>query len=84
MKLSTKSALICCHSKEGFVIPEPLSNIKLNFFMPEKSEDVYAKVLSKKSEKCSFYIHFTAISLDVKKQIEELCFELTQKSESRD
>ena len=50
-------------------IPPEMSNIKLNLSMPnqspELSEDIYAKVLDRKAEADSFYIHLTFIPPDV-------------------
>ncbi|EDN69317.1 hypothetical protein BGP_5092 [Beggiatoa sp. PS] len=74
MELSAKSALIHCDVEKMFV-PEPLNNIKLNFFMPMQStisEDVYAKVLSQAIDEKSLYIQFTSIPMKIKAQLMEL------------
>jgi class 3 adenylate cyclase len=68
-KLSSTSALICC---ETTPLPEPLSNLKINF-IDISDEDVYAKVLSQGSEKNSLFIHFTSLSVKVKTQLMDFC-----------
>ncbi len=70
-KLSASSALIHC---DTMLIPEPLSNLKINFINISE-EDVYAKVLSKGEE--GLYIHFTSLSFKLKNQLRALT-EVTQ------
>ena len=76
VKLSDNRALLCPNNVGGNVIPEPLSNIKINLLthnsQNEVSEDIYAKVFEKPAEMGSFYIHFTAKPLDVEAKIEAL------------
>jgi PAS domain S-box-containing protein len=74
VKLSAKSALIYCDVEKAF-LPEPLSNIKLNFFMPMQStlsEDIYAKVLRQAIHENHLYIQFTSVPMKVKAQLAEL------------
>jgi len=68
-KLSSTSALICC---ETTPLPEPLSNLKINF-IDISDEDVYAKVLSQGSEENSLSIYFTSLSVKVKTQLMDFC-----------
>ncbi|MBD2385848.1 CHASE2 domain-containing protein [Cylindrospermum sp. FACHB-282] len=65
VKLSAKEAQIYSDST---LVLQPLTNIKLNFFMPDNaaaSEDTYAKILDKSADKDSFYIRFTSIPPEV-------------------
>jgi len=75
-ELSVDGALICCNSVEEHIVPESLSNIRLNLFESDTcsklSEDIYAKVLNKKAEQDCFYINFTAIPTDVKLKLSTL------------
>jgi adenylate cyclase len=80
VKLSPKGAEVRFHNAEEQAVPEPLSNIKLNFLTPnsstEVSDDIYAKVLEKQTRKGNFYIHFTSLPPDVEvmlKQLYESC-----------
>lgn len=73
IKLSAKEAQIY---SESTLILQPLTNIKLNFFMPDNgkiSEDTYAKVLEKPAEKDCFYIRFTSIPPEVEAQFTIIC-----------
>lgn len=73
-KLSAKEAEVCCKDSE-LVVPEALTNVKLNFVWNgegEASEDVYAKVIEKEAENGSFYIHFTAQPPDVRAKLTSL------------
>ncbi|MFB2917517.1 CHASE2 domain-containing protein [Aerosakkonema funiforme] len=71
VELSAKGGKITCESG----IP-PLTNIKLNFLMADESgkpsEDVYAKVIEKKSDSGGFYIYFSAMPPEIEKMIENL------------
>jgi class 3 adenylate cyclase len=70
LKLSVKGALIACEV-EPDLVPEPLENIKLNLLIPGQStvtEDIYAKVLSKKADDYLF-LRFTGISLNITQQL---------------
>ena len=70
VKLSEKEAEIQGINSGGN-IPPALINIKLNFLWDGKeSEDVYGKVLDKKSENGNFYIRFTAKPPDVAAKLE--------------
>ncbi len=75
-KLSDNRALLCPNNVGGNVIPEPLSNIKINLLthnsQNEVSEDIYAKVLEQSAEGRSFYVHFTYIHPDVKARLAQL------------
>ena len=58
VKLSGNRALIYC-DVEKILVPEPLDNLKLNFFLPKQStitEAIYAKVLSYAIYEKSLYI----------------------------
>jgi PAS domain S-box-containing protein len=71
VKLSGKRALIYCDVAQ-ILVPEPLDNLKLNFFLPKQAtitEDIYAKVLSHAISEKSLYIQFTGIPLTVKAQL---------------
>lgn len=63
IKLSAKGAEIRCDDSGEYFIPAPLTNLRLNLFMPnhagEASDDVYAKVLETPASDRSFYIRFT-------------------------
>ncbi len=76
VKLSSTGAEVRSESGEEQAVPEPLSNIKLNLSTPnnptEVSEDIYAKVLDKQTEKGSFYIHFTFLPQDVEARFKAL------------
>ncbi|HEY9614130.1 adenylate/guanylate cyclase domain-containing protein [Allocoleopsis sp.] len=76
VKLSAKGAMLRSENGEGYAVPEPLSNIKLNLLTStnttEFSEDMYAKVLDRSAEKGSFYIHFTAKPPHVEARLNEL------------
>jgi adenylate cyclase len=76
VKLSAKGAQLRSENIEGYGVPEPLSNIKLNFLEPNNptkpSEDIYAKVLEKTAENGSFYIHFTGLPPDVEARLNAL------------
>jgi adenylate cyclase len=76
VKLSNNRALLYPNNVGGNVIPEPLSNIKINLLthnsQNEVSEDIYAKVLEQSAEGRSFYVHFTYIHPDVKARLAEL------------
>ncbi|MBE9563408.1 MAG: nitrate- and nitrite sensing domain-containing protein [Proteobacteria bacterium] len=63
IKLSSTKALICCKNNQ---IPEPLSNLKINF-IGLSEEDVYAKVLNLGDE--GLYIHFTSLSVELRKKL---------------
>ncbi len=63
IKISSNRALIHC---ETTPILEPLSNLKINF-VNLSEEDVYVKVLSREDE--GLYIHFTSLSLKLRKQL---------------
>jgi adenylate cyclase len=63
VKLSEKAAEVRLDFPETASLPKPLTNIKINLFLPSeipvKSLDVYAKVIDKIGETDSFYIRFT-------------------------
>jgi adenylate cyclase len=74
IQLSAKNALIKLEDPE-MTIPEPLSNIKINFFEFNSepiTEDIYAKVLEDPAENHHFYIRFTAQPPQVKLQLDQL------------
>lgn len=76
VELSDKGAKVRCSYEEVIAVPEVFSNIKLNLLsysnQLEVSEDIYAKVFDKPAEIGSFYIHFTAIPLDVEIKLNAL------------
>ncbi len=66
VKLSENAAevFINSNSNKNILIPQPLTNMKMNLFISindvEKSGDIYAKVIEKPAAtKNSFYIRFT-------------------------
>jgi len=77
VKLSQKCAEIYCKQDEQYIIPSELSNIKLNLFSRysggfKASENIYAKVLEKTSDKVGFYICFTSKPPTVKHKLDAL------------
>ncbi|AFZ26500.1 putative transmembrane sensor domain protein [Cylindrospermum stagnale PCC 7417] len=75
VKLSAKGAQICSESTASAVVLQPLTNIKLNFFMSENaedSEDIYGKILEKPDETDSFYIRFTSIPPTVEAELSRI------------
>lgn len=75
VKLSAKGAQICSESTVSAVVLQPLTNIKLNFFMSENaedSEDTYGKILEKPDETDSFYIRFTSIPPTVEAELRKI------------
>jgi adenylate cyclase len=63
VKLSAKEAEVHSDNVGEQRAPSPLTNIKLNLLIPNRTEvreDIYAKVLEKPAGNDSFYIHFTA------------------------
>ncbi|MDJ0735273.1 MAG: adenylate/guanylate cyclase domain-containing protein [Nostocaceae cyanobacterium] len=63
VKMSEKGAEIYLEISANMVIPQPLTNLKMNLFLPDCAEagceDIYAKVIEKKATQSSFYIRFT-------------------------
>jgi adenylate cyclase len=85
VKLSPKGAEVRSHNPEGYAVPEPLSNLKLNFLTPSSptgiSDDIYAKVLEKSMEPGIFGIRFTALPPDIEamlKKIYQSCISSSQ------
>ncbi|NET60586.1 MAG: adenylate/guanylate cyclase domain-containing protein [Symploca sp. SIO2E6] len=77
VKLSEKCAEIHCKPDEQYLIPLPLSNIKLNLLskyygMLKASEDIYAKVLEANPDQGNFYISFTLKPPTVKQKLDAL------------
>lgn len=69
IKISAKGGEVRPEKQEAHAIPEPLSNIKINFLKPdsptEASGDIYAKVLENKTQNGNFCIHFTYLPPDI-------------------
>ncbi len=76
VKLSTKGAEVRPEHREGNAVPQPLSNIKLNFVTQENpkqlSDDIYAKVLEKRAENENFCIRFTSLPPDIEVMLKNL------------
>ncbi len=76
IKISATGAEVRSENDQEYPIPEPLSNIKLNLLTsntPTKfSEDIYAKVLEKQTEKGNFCIHFTFLPPDIEARLKTL------------
>ncbi|HIK05708.1 MAG TPA: adenylate/guanylate cyclase domain-containing protein [Trichormus sp. M33_DOE_039] len=73
IKLSAKGAQVCYDATMNSVVLQPFTNLKLNFFISKNnsmSPDTYAKVLDKKAEANTFYIHFTNIPPEVEAQFQ--------------
>ena len=83
VQLSAKEAKIRFNNLEGNFVPSGLTNIKLNLLTPnhsaKASEDIYAKVLEKRSEEGSFYIRFTALPPAVETMLDSLYKSLSVK-----
>jgi adenylate cyclase len=84
VKLSAKGAELRSDNPEKYTVPEPMSNIKLNFFTSEHavqlSDDIYAKVLKKDSDNGSFCIHFTSLPPDIEVMLKNLYKSCTSES----
>jgi adenylate cyclase len=76
VQLSAREAKIRINNLEGNSVPSGLTNIKLNLLTPnhsaKASEDIYAKVLEKRSEDGSFYMRFTALPPAVETMLDDL------------
>jgi len=63
VQISQREAEIRLDPTDNHPLPAPLTNLKMNFIVPENEaasdEDVYAKVLEKPATSSSFYIRFT-------------------------
>jgi PAS domain S-box-containing protein len=73
-KLSAKRALMRCDVEKN-LIPQSLSNLKINLFLSKQSaasEDIYAKVLSKAVDENSLYIQFTSLPTKIRTQLAKL------------
>lgn len=78
-RLSLKAAEICVVPNQDSVVLAPLTNLKLNLFMPNDetfSEDIYAKVVEPATDN-SFYIHFTNKPPEIEKQLSTLYNSMT-------
>jgi adenylate cyclase len=75
VKLSDKGAEVRSDN-ESQAVPEPLSNIKINLLTPNNptkaSQDIYAKVLEKQTDKGNFCIRFTSLPPDIEAMFEKL------------
>ena len=84
VKLSAKGAELRSDNPEKYTVPEPMSNIKLNFFTSEHtvqvSGDIYAKVLKKNPDEGSFCIHFTSLPPDIEVMLKNLYKSCTSES----
>ncbi|MGI0486621.1 CHASE2 domain-containing protein [Pantanalinema rosaneae CENA516] len=81
VQLSAKGALLKLDDPNSAALPEPLSNLKLNFLpwgdQTTNSDDVYAKVLDRPADPGGCYILFTAKPPAVATQLETLYQTLT-------
>lgn len=73
VKISAKGGVVNCETLEKDLVPPPLANLKINFFLYSNSiasnEDVYAKVLDNSSEPGLFYIRFTSKATGITDQL---------------
>ncbi|MEC4984712.1 MAG: adenylate/guanylate cyclase domain-containing protein [Oscillatoria sp. PMC 1068.18] len=73
VQLSANAAEVRSQASGSDTLPSPLTNIKLNLFNePEKSEDIYAKVLSVTIEERTFLIRFTSKPPQIEAKITNL------------
>jgi adenylate cyclase len=87
VKLSAKGAEVRCDTYDTSrepLLPAPLTNLRLNLFMPnhagEASDDVYAKVLETPASEHSFYIRFTNKPPEVEAELNTLYKSIVIKS----
>ncbi len=76
VKISKKGGEICLEPSENISLPKPLTNLRINLFLPNlpsaNSEDVYAKVIEKQGEKDSFYIRFTNKPQEIDSELSQI------------
>ncbi|MEC4893147.1 MAG: adenylate/guanylate cyclase domain-containing protein [Oscillatoria sp. PMC 1051.18] len=73
IQISANAAEVRSQAGGGETLPSPLTNIKLNLLNEgEKSEDIYAKVLSISLDKGSFLIRFTSKPPQIEAQLTAL------------